>query len=191
HGELRELIRGNDDKAQSEPRPPPPGVSHASVARASCEGARLAGAEEIRDTAPAKARVHRVAPDIGAVVPAPLALALRAPRHMYQALGPLRDARGGSDEHESKIVTQARQRLVLPGWRDDIGFGLERRSDLARLARFFEFLQQLCPVRADDVPFRHKLRRESEVRDCLAPGLNENARIVLVDGAPGLLRGEA
>src|SRR2546427_10026934 len=125
HGELRELIGGDDGTAQSEPRPPARRLSHASLARASREGARLAGAEEVGHTAPAKSRVHRVAADIRAVVPAALALAVCAPGHAYQALGPRRDARGGSDQHEPKIVAQARQRLVLAGGRHDVDFRLE------------------------------------------------------------------
>src|SRR6185369_8964939 len=82
----------------------------------SCEGARLARAIQVRDAAGAKGRMRGILPHLRAVMPAALALRVRAGPHVdRQRLG-RRHRRGGSDHHEAQVILEARERLVF-GWR--------------------------------------------------------------------------
>src|SRR5262245_4773205 len=91
-------------------------ASHCAMSRVE---ARLAGPEKVRHAAAAQARVLRVRPDFGAVVPAALALRVRTrvdvDAHPGQCAADgvrrraVLDPRLRSDEHEPQIIRERTQ----------------------------------------------------------------------------------
>src|SRR5262245_50893852 len=113
--------------------------------------ARLAGPEKIRDATSAQLRMRGLGTDIGTVVPAALALGMRAgihaDTHVWQhgadrarSLA-LLHRRLRSDEHEPEVIGERFEEFAALPVGVELHPALQRGPDLARNAQRLELLQ--------------------------------------------------
>src|SRR5262245_15756017 len=160
---------------------------------------RLARTEEVRNTAPAQARVLGVPADFLPVVPAALALGMRAwidPDANVWQRGThyvLRRAvlhpRLRSDEYEPQVVGERPQEAAALPVRIELDLALQGGPDLPRHAQRFELLEH---VRAQFAQLRPALTQPVRIarQPELIPGLLEHARRAVRQHLPRLLRRE-
>ena len=154
---------------------------------------RLALAEEIRHAATTKPGARGVRADVVAVVPAALALRVRARLDVDPGLRAL-DAthrRARRDQDEAQIVSEPRQGVVEGPGGFDIDLGGQRGADLLLLPLLFQPAHDHFPEPTHGVPALERRRLEAVIRDDV-PGLLEDARVLPArEDPPRLLRGEA
>src|ERR1041384_6988529 len=148
--------------------------------------AAFARAAQIDLAAPAE----RLVVDVGPVMPAALALAMRARPDFHARLSCAMHARRRGEHHELEIVAQAREELVVSAVGMKVDFRLQRRADLARRAQRLDLLAYRVSQLGQPGPLRHEGDGVRRLRQ-LVPGLEEHAVIALAgEGLPELLGGE-
>src|SRR2546425_1824045 len=147
--------------------------------------AALARAVEVQLAAPAQ----RLVVDVGAVVPAALAFAMRARLHLHLQRPAMHVRRGGQHD-EFEILAEASEQLVVGALGVELDLGLQRRADLTRRAQRLDFLAHRIAQLAKACPLREERGGIRRLRQ-LVPRMEEHA-VVLGAGerVPQLLRGK-
>src|SRR5882672_1160228 len=135
------------------------------------------------------AAAQRLIVDVGTVVPAALAFAVRAWLNLHFQRPAMHMRRGGQ-HYEFQILAQAPQQLVVGTLFVELDLGLQRRADLARGAQRLDFLAHRIAQLAQPRPLREEPRRIRGLRQ-LIPRMEEHA-VVLGSGerVPQLFCGE-
>src|SRR5215470_6528957 len=158
----------------------------------SCERPRLARSEQVRDAAPAKGWVLGIPANVGAIVPAALALRMRRTRNreLEAVRVPVLDLRARSDQHEAQVMAQARERIEvrLAGADDDVG--LQRRADLTQFAPLLDAFERRLAYFQDSLPLRNQRSTVRNRRQHVLPLVHEDRRILRIKDRPGLFGGE-
>ncbi len=132
--------------------------------------------------------------DVGAVVPAALALRVRARGRDDRLVGVRRDARDlrrRREQREPQVVAEAGQRIEALARRADLDLGRERGADLPRHAQRLELLLHLGLRGPDRRPPREQIGGVVDRRERV-PGVEEHAvvRALPLQHPPRLLGGE-
>src|SRR5260221_4542020 len=110
-------------------------AASANQRQALSKSARFTRALQVELAAPAE----RVGVDVGTVVPAAIALAVRAGRHLRHLRSVRLLHRGARrDQHEPQVLAEPLERGMQSAGRPDVDLRLERRSQLLRDALFFD-----------------------------------------------------
>src|SRR5258706_368615 len=114
--------------------------------------ARLAGAVQVAHAAGAEP----VAVHVAAIVPAALALGMRAGRDLHLEFAPALQLDRGGQHHVPQLVADAGERFVVAGGRVQVYLRLERRAHLAGGAQVLDLLPYGNAQLAQPGPFREQ-----------------------------------
>src|SRR5687767_4967959 len=131
------------------------------------------------------ARAQPIAVHVGAVMPAALALGMRARRDAGFVPA---DARRGGEEHVLQVLAEGLEQRPVLARRAELDLGLERGTDLARGAQLLDLLAHRVAQRAQPRPLAKQLSAVRRDRH-LMRGLEENA-LLPGEVLPELLRRE-
>src|SRR5437762_5858542 len=139
--------------------------------------ALLVAPRERRGAARADPGMRAVGSDILAVVPAALALRVRARRDLdrHRIAAGLGERRLRGDEHEAQVVAERGELLVVGARRLQGDLGLQRRADRAGRARLLELLRDRRADLANAFPLGRELGFARLRRQHVLPRMQENA----------------